>query len=740
MALVRRSTQRVSGSIWPGFVDAMTALLLVLMFVLTIFMVIQFILRETITGQEETITGQETELSSLTSEMNALARALGLEQQRAFGLEGQVAGLRSNLQERSSEIQAQAALIASLQRRSDEQSGQIASFESQVASLLAQRDTALAGVASLEGEQSVLLDEKTALELALATARSEINEQSQAARLAAARREALEALLADLQTRAEADKLSLSQALAQLDLSQQAVAAASAGLVSAETEAARIAALLAETTAAAAADAALAAEQLSEADAAALLAAELLRKADAAALLTAELLRNADAEALLAAEQLSEAEAAVALTADRLTNAEAAAALAAERLRLADAAAARAAGELTEAEKQAALIRARLAKAEQISAETVARLTALESELTGAESARLAELAAAETLRQRLGDASAALSEAEAARLVEIAAAEALREKLANSDAELSAMTLALEAERKKAEDTLTLLAAARQARTTAENESLEDLNEALKQAALLKLANETLAEQEAVSADSLRQVEALSLQVAEMRNQLGVLQNILDDSAGRDSAADVQITSLTSRLNAALAQVASEERARARLEAAERQRLEEEARRLTAEAKNLENYRSEFFGRMREILSDREGVSIVGDRFVFSSEVLFNSASADLFESGQQQITRVANMLMEVAGQIPPEIDWIIRVDGHTDSVPLAHDTIYADNWELSQARALSVVRYMIDELGFPARRLAATGFGEFQPLDTGSSAEALARNRRIELKLTER
>jgi chemotaxis protein MotB len=726
MALVRRSTQRVSGSIWPGFVDAMTALLLVLMFVLTIFMVIQFILRETITGQEETITGQESELSSLTSEMNALARALGLEQQRAFGLEGQVAGLRSNLQERSSEINAQAALIASLQRRSDEQSGQIASFEAQVASLLAQRDTALAGVATLEGEQNVLLDEKTALELALATARSEIDEQSQAARLAAAKREALEALLADLQTRAEADKLSLSQALAQLDLSQQAVATATAGQLTAETEAARIAALLAETTAVAAADAELAAEQLSEADAAAALAAELLRKADA--------------EAVLVSERLSEAEAAAALSADRLTNAEAAAALAAERLRQADAAAARAAGELSEAEKQAALIRARLAKAEQISAETLTRLTALESVLTDAENARLAELAAAETLRQRLGDASAALSEAEAARLVEIAAAEALREKLANSDAELSAMTLALEAERKKAEDTLTLLAAARQARATAEDEALEDLNEALRQAALLKLANETLAEQEAVSADSLRQVEALSQQVAEMRNQLGVLQNILDESAGRDSAANVQITALTSRLNAALAQVASEERARARLEAAERKRLEEEARRLTAEAKNLENYRSEFFGRMREILGDREGVSIVGDRFVFSSEVLFNSASADLFQSGQEQITRVAKLLMDVAGQIPPEIDWIVRVDGHTDSVPLAHDGVYADNWELSQARALSVVRYMIDELGFPARRLAATGFGEFQPIDTGTSPEALARNRRIELKLTER
>ena len=130
----------------------------------------------------------------------------------------------------------------------------------------------------------------------------------------------------------------------------------------------------------------------------------------------------------------------------------------------------------------------------------------------------------------------------------------------------------------------------------------------------------------------------------------------------------------------------------------------------------------------------------VVGDRFVFSSEVLFKPGSADLAPEGQAQIADVVKSLDEVAGKIPPSIDWIIRVDGHTDDVPLSGTGAFKDNWQLSQARALSVVRYMQDSLGFPPQRLAATGFGEYQPLAAGETAEARAKNRRIELKLTER
>ena len=204
-----------------------------------------------------------------------------------------------------------------------------------------------------------------------------------------------------------------------------------------------------------------------------------------------------------------------------------------------------------------------------------------------------------------------------------------------------------------------------------------------------------------------------------------------------RDIASEV--ASLAGVLNTALARVTSEERRNRQLEEIERQRLEEEARRLAAEAQELERYRSDFFGAVRDVIEGREGVQIVGDRFVFSSEVLFESASADLSQAGREQIAGVVAILRDVANEIPDSIDWILRVDGHTDNVPL-RGGIFDDNWELSQARALSVVRFMTDQLGFPPDRLAATGFGEYRPVNPADTAEARAQNRRIELKLTER
>ena len=201
-----------------------------------------------------------------------------------------------------------------------------------------------------------------------------------------------------------------------------------------------------------------------------------------------------------------------------------------------------------------------------------------------------------------------------------------------------------------------------------------------------------------------------------------------------------MRIEALGAQLNTALARAAQEAKRAADLEAAEAERLRIEAERLQSEVADLEDFRSEFFGTMRQVLGDREEIQIVGDRFVFSSEVLFESASATLSEEGQAQIASVANILAEVAFLIPDSIDWIIRVDGHTDNVPLSGSGEFADNWELSQGRALSVVKYLTDELGFPPERLAATGFGEYRPVNPEDTPEARAQNRRIELKLTER
>ncbi|WP_323803685.1 peptidoglycan -binding protein [Sulfitobacter litoralis] len=582
MALSRRTGSRFQGSIWPGFVDAMTGLLLVLMFVLTIFMVLQAV-------QTQRINGQESELNSLSGEVAALAQALGMERQNAADLETQLGSLTTSLTAARDKAAEQAAMIASLSATRDAQAVQlnaaeakITGFETQVANLLSQRDAAVARGETLEARQKELLSAQDALNLALTQARSETDAQAEAARLAAARRDALTALVDDLRAKNQ--------------------------------------------------------------------------------------------------------------------------------------------------ETQAAL--------------------------------------------QSATDANAAaLSDAEAARLAEAAAAELLREKLQNADAELTAMTLALETQRQEAEDTLTLLAAARAAKETldaelaaaltetetleaaqadraalrakladalaaklaAESRAEDTRSDAEKRAALLNAARSELAQEEAATAAAQRQTELLNQQVAALRGQLGELQSLLDDAVARDAVKEVQLQSLGSDLNTALARVAAEERRRAELEAAERARLE-------AETKNLEQYRSEFFGRLRELLGNQEGVRIEGDRFVFSSEVLFPPGAATLSAEGRKEIAKVAGILRNIAADIPPEIDWVIRVDGHTDNQPLSGLGAFADNWELSQARALSVVKYMISFLGIAPERLAANGFGQYQPVANGNTETARAQNRRIELKLTEK
>jgi chemotaxis protein MotB len=503
--------QRFSAIIWPGFVDVMTALILVLFFVLSIFMIVQFVLRDTITGQ-----GQQ--LEALSVQVANLADALGLERSRA---------------------DREAALAATLGAERDAAEARIADIEAQVASLIARNTDLSSRLEASQAESAERLSAQQALEAALAQTRTERDAEAEAARLAAARRDALEALVASLERDAEAAKAAATEA-----------------------------------------------------------------------------------------------------------------------------------GE--------------------------------------------------------------ALDAAEAQRLADAAAAEALRQRLAESDAELTALTLSLEAERKKAEETLTLLAAAEAARKQLAGRSDVALTEAQRRAAELAQANILLAEEREMSAEAQRQVALLNQQTAELRRQLSALQELLDTANAKDAAAQVQIETLGQNLNAALARVAVEERRRAELEAAERARL-------AAEAQDLSRYRSEFFGRMRDILGSREGVEVVGDRFVFPSEVLFPPGSATLNAEGRAQVARVAAVIREIADQIPPEIDWVLRVDGHTDSTPVSRGP-FRDNWELSQARALSVVRYMTAVEGLPPERLAATGFGEFQPLESGDSPEALARNRRIELKFTER
>ena len=219
------------------------------------------------------------------------------------------------------------------------------------------------------------------------------------------------------------------------------------------------------------------------------------------------------------------------------------------------------------------------------------------------------------------------------------------------------------------------------------------------------------LDEEQSISERALAQVELLNQQIAALRRQIGALEDALDASENRDRESQTKIANLGRRLNVALAQ-----------------RVQE-----------LSRYRSDFFGRLREILAGRSDIEIVGDRFVLPASVLFGSGSDVINAEVRDELDKLANAIRQLEGEIPPEINWVIRVDGHTDIRPMAPTSRFRSNWGLSSARAISVVRYMIDE-GVSPQHLVAAGFGEFQPLDDGTTDEAYARNRRIELKLTER
>ncbi|HEX5516680.1 MAG TPA: peptidoglycan -binding protein [Pseudolabrys sp.] len=212
------------------------------------------------------------------------------------------------------------------------------------------------------------------------------------------------------------------------------------------------------------------------------------------------------------------------------------------------------------------------------------------------------------------------------------------------------------------------------------------------------------------ISARALAQVEVLNQQIAALRRQLAALEQTLDAAEKKDKDSQSRITELGQRLNLALAERVNE----------------------------LKRYRSDFFGKLREILGNRADVRVVGDRFVLQSEVFFDTGKADLKPEGRAELDKVADALLELEKQIPADLAWVLRVDGHTDVRPISGGA-FKSNWDLSAARAISVVQYLIGK-GVSPQRLVAAGFGEFQPIDLGKTEDAYGRNRRIEFKLTER
>ncbi|MEM9583606.1 MAG: peptidoglycan -binding protein [Pseudomonadota bacterium] len=740
MALARRNGQRFEANIWPGFVDAMTALLLVLVFVLSIFMMVQFMLNETITSQD-------SELDQLSGQVQSLAEALGLEQQRGADLQDELTVARD-------QSAAQATLIASLTQQSNEQSSRIANFEEQVAGLLAQRSDLESRIVTLTGErdasQSALseaeanaaalsarideieaglareITEKEAAQLALAQARAEIDEGAEAARLAAARTDALQALIADLERKTEAQGEALSAA----------EAARLADAAAAEALRERLANADAELTAM---SLALEEKRQEAEDTLTLLAAANSAKDELDEKLLAALLagQTAKTEAAGTEEQLR----------SRITGLEQQ--IATLQSDQADSQAARVdlLGQIGNLEAQIAALQSDQQAEETTRAELLGQISGLQTQLEALQSERNAEQVARANLLGQIGGLEAQIAALQTERDTALTNATRLQGQIDASTAreaelqsQLAGARAALDNGSTSQDELRRQLLAALAAQKAAELEGQEALNVAQQREILLATANQQLDVERAASAESQRQVEALNQQVAALRNQLGSLQALLDDAGLRDEAANVQISALGSQLNTALAQVAAEQKRLAE-EQSKRVALEEaERERLLAEAKELKKYRSEFFGQLRQLLGNQDGVRIEGDRFVFSSEVLFQPARANLSAAGQAEIAKVADILLSVADDIPEELNWVIRVDGHTDNSPLSGQGQFRDNWELSQARALSVVRYMSGTLGIPPARLAANGFGEYQPINTDDTPEARAQNRRIELKLTEK
>ena len=758
MALSRRTGQRFQASIWPGFVDAMTGLLLVLMFVLTIFMVIQFVLRETITGQE-------SELDALAAEIVAISEALGLEKAKVVELEGELGILTSTLDDTEATNNQQSLLIESLNSQNQENKAaldsaliQITQFETEVAKLLAAQAASRMQIDQLQNERKSMIDQQEALALTLAQARDEINLAEQEARLRAAEREALQALIRSLESeQREATKVFEDQSN---EIQELKVALD-------DEEAARLI------------EAAAAAElrrRLKEADTELTAMTLTLEEERKRAEETLTLLAAVDAAKLEIEDNLRQTIIALEAANLKIGNNET---------------------ELKTLEENAQSSDAELEEIKVALAASLARQQRLELELSNLGKNISQQAVAVKDFNEKLmiaeNDLAVVLLNLGEERLNwQAREAESIREignlRSKLSDA-LAARWVSAQSQ-KEAVDNLKRVLAAKLVSDKLNEEKVSNFKQ---KEILLQKAEQQLQEQSkklSNTSDSLlksqRETALLNQQVLELRRQLSSLQSLLTLSEEKDRDEEIQLQNLGNRLNAALARVASEERKkrqleqslrleieaklneitilnsnlisskvdleraetkaqleedkRIKLEVAEFQRLQADRERLKTQATELERYKSDFFGRIRELVEGRDGIKIVGDRFVFSSEVLFDVGKADLSLPGRLEIQKVAVILNQIVEEIPKNLNWIIRVDGHTDNTSMVSGAEFKDNWELSQARALSVVRFMISDLGLPKTRLAATGFGEFQPVSSGSSPEDLAQNRRIEIKLTEK
>ena len=638
MALLRRSGSRFTTNIWPGFVDAMTALLLVLMFVLSIFMIIQSVFREKISGQE-------TELSRLENEVMNLIADLNLQKKEFKNLNAMNLAINKSLEEQKVLNESKSLELKNALKNLDLANIKISDFEIRVASLIARRTQLISEIAQKDNRIKEEVSRLEASRLALASARQEIDEKVELARLAAAKREALELYIEDLKK--SLNSISKSKNELEFKLSRSQIALG------------------------------LAYENLDETK----------------SFLSSQKELNIILESTIAD-----------LKKEVIKNFE---------------------------EKE----------------NFQKNITQKEKIISEKEKELILSNILIKRLQEDLKINKGKLSETEKNVLIEKLALKNLRKKLNESREELEFATLSLEEERKRAIDNLKIIASSEKAMAILEEKNLNLFNEnneirekiidlsdllRLREISLQNLRSQLLKSenQKQISLDKIKYLNQETLSLASQLNDLKVLLNQFEI---RDKETNAQVENLGSKLNSALAQVVIEQKKNAVLEAERIKKLEDEAN-------ELKNYRSEFFGNLRQILGNNKGIEIVGDRFVFPSEILFDLGSDELQEKGLFELSQMAKVIRKIVTEIPKDIDWILRVDGHTDKTKFLNGGKFTDNWELSQARALSVVKYFISEELLPAERFAATGFGEFQPIDKGENEKALARNRRIEIKLTER
>ncbi|HEX5078194.1 MAG TPA: peptidoglycan -binding protein [Geminicoccaceae bacterium] len=608
MARARRES-RYAVDIWPGFVDALSTLLLGFIFLLVVFLLGQFFLNQLLQGKDTRLRSLEQAIGQLTSELD-------MEQASNAELRQSVTRLSSSLQAAIAERDDTAASLADTEAERDEFRDRVLTLEDQQAALTQTLN-------SLRAEAARLGDVESELERTVDVRDRLQRELEQAQQTVAADRDTIELQLAQL-VQLRRDIEALTEVREKLDMQ------------------------VAETTA-------------------------LLRAAEQAKTQAAD-------ELARLSNQLQAAQDAQGASEQRNAQLQAELDTAQQERGALDAELARLGALLLTSPSEGA---ARAARIEQLNAELKTA-----QEQSGDREQRLAALAAALETEKASGEkAAAAAEELQRAREQLLLELSQVRDRSAELETKL----------------------ASEQERTTLAQAELEKRD--LRIAELLRSgakSEDELAIEQTLSREALDQVDVLNRQINALRVQLAGLEQALDLEQQKVDEQEVTIADLGGKLNLALA----------------------------GKVEELGRFRSEFFGRLRQLLGERPDVRIVGDRFVFQSEVLFPTASAEIGPNGREELRKLAQSLREITAEMPTDIPWVLQVDGHTDKRPIRTPE-FPSNWELSTARAINVGKFLVSE-GIPPERIAVAGFGEFQPLDERDDEIAYRRNRRIEIKLT--